>query len=406
MTRLRADAVKALPPLGVYVHWPFCTAICPYCDFNVHGAHKNSAPKEDWRRAYKAELTHAYALRPHQKVETVFFGGGTPSLMPPSLVAAILADIDALWGLADKAEVSLEANPVSAPRPHLQALRAAGVTRLSLGVQAFDDDALKALGRTHSAAEAQEAFLAAQDIFDTASFDLIYARPIAPLVSSTQSNPAQDFEAGLAAWQGELSAALDLSPQHMSLYQLTIEPDTVFHARAAQGRLAVPHEEMAAALYEVTQSLCMAAGLPAYEISNHAVNGHHCRHNSAIWHGGDYVGIGPGAHGRMTIDGRKHASMAHKQPQLWLAACLENGHGWQPLVRLSAQEAAEEAVMLGLRLTDGIGEQALARRGVTLDAPKLARLKQDGLLVARDDAVQATDKGRLLLDYIISHLLA
>ncbi|MCH1542053.1 MAG: radical SAM family heme chaperone HemW [Alphaproteobacteria bacterium] len=407
MTRFGATSAEALPPLGVYIHWPFCTAICPYCDFNVHGAHKNNAAVTDWQAAYKAELTHAYALRPGGKseagkVETVFFGGGTPSLMPPHLVAAILADIDALWGLADNAEISLEANPVSAPRPHLQALRAAGVTRLSLGVQAFDDDALKALGRTHSAAEAQEAFLAAQDIFDTASFDLIYARP----VSGPQQNPEQAVEAGCAAWQRELSAALALSPQHMSLYQLTIEPDTVFHSRAAQGRLAVPHEDMAAALYEATQRLCTAAGLPAYEISNHAIDGHHCRHNSAIWHGGDYVGIGPGAHGRITIDGRKHASMAHKQPQLWLAACLEDGHGWQSLTALSAQEAAEEAVMLGLRLADGVGVQALVQRGVALDPQKLTALKQDGLLAACDDVVQATDKGRLLLDYMIGRLLA
>ena len=396
--RARANAdVSEPPPLGVYIHWPFCTAICPYCDFNVHGAHKNTASQADWRLAYQAELTHAYGLIPGRKVETVFFGGGTPSLMPADLVASILADIDALWGLAAQAEISLEANPVSAPRPHLRALRAAGVTRLSLGVQAFDDKALKALGRTHSAAEAQEAFLVAQDIFDTASFDLIYARPL--------SNPAQDFAAGLAAWQSELSAALALSPQHMSLYQLTIEPDTVFHRRAAQGRLAVPHDEMAATLYEVTQALCRAAGLPAYEISNHAIAGHHCRHNRAIWNGGDYVGIGPGAHGRITIDGRKHASMAHKQPQLWLAACRENGHAWQSLTALSAQEAAEEAVMLGLRLTDGIGVAALAQRGFALDAQKLATLKQDGLLARRDDVVQATDKGRLLLDYIIGRLL-
>ena len=391
-----------MPALGIYIHWPFCTAICPYCDFNVHGAHQNQTSDDDWRRAYRAELQHAYGLRPTGKVETVFFGGGTPSLMAPDLVAAILADIDALWGLADNAEISLEANPVSAPRPHLQALRDAGITRLSLGVQAFHDDALKALGRTHSAGEAKQAFLAAQDIFDTASFDLIYARPLSA-ISTNQS--AQEMEAGLAAWQEELSAALALSPQHMSLYQLTLEPDTVFYQRAAQGRLAVPHEEMAAALYEVTQDLCMAAGLPAYEISNHAMAGHYCRHNFAIWHGADYVGIGPGAHGRLTINGQKHASTAHKQPHIWRAACLENGHGWHNLTALSAQEAAEEAVMLGLRLSDGIAVQDLAQRGVALAASKLDALKQDGLLMRRDDVVQASPRGRLLLDYIIGRLL-
>ena len=379
----------SLPPLGIYLHWPFCSAICPYCDFNVHAAHKNTASQKDWLAAYRAELAHAHGLRPHGPVQSVFFGGGTPSLMPGDLVAGILQEIDRLWGLAGDAEITLEANPVSAAQVHLQELRHAGITRLSLGVQAFDDDALKFLGRTHSANDAQHAFAAAQDIFDSASFDLIYARP----------------DQSLAAWQKELAAALALAPHHMSLYQLTIEPGTAFYARAQQGRLHVPDEDAAADLYEATQSLCAAAGLPAYEVSNHAAPSHRCRHNQAIWQGGDYLGIGPGAHGRVTINGIKHASLAMRQPQDWLAACRQNGHGWQ-LRELTAASAAEEAVMLGLRLVEGRPLAELAAQGVMLDGTRLAALQQDGLLSAQKDVLQATEKGRLLLDYIIARLLA
>ncbi len=378
-----------MPPLGIYLHWPFCSAICPYCDFNVHAAHKNTATQEDWLAAYCGELTHAHGLRPHGPVETVFFGGGTPSLMPAELVGDILNHIDALWGLAAQAEISLEANPISAAAPHMQKLRQAGITRLSLGVQAFDDAALRFLGRTHSVADARAAFVDAQRIFDSASFDLIYARP------------AQS----LADWQKELSAALALAPQHMSLYQLTIEPDTPFHARMRQGKLAMPDEEAAADLYEMTQSLCAAAGLPAYEISNHAAPAHICRHNQAIWQGGDYAGIGPGAHGRLTLDGTKHASLAARQPQEWLAACREKGHGWQ-LTKLPAIEAAEEAVMLGLRLTEGRALTDLAAQGVALDKARILPLQEDGLLMAQPDRLQASEKGRLLLDYILARLLA
>ena len=378
-----------MPPLGIYLHWPFCSAICPYCDFNAHAAHKNTATQEDWLAAYCRELTHAHGLRPHGPVETVFFGGGTPSLMPAELVGDILNHIDALWGLAAQAEISLEANPISAAAPHMQKLRQAGITRLSLGVQAFDDAALRFLGRTHSVADARAAFVDAQRIFDSASFDLIYARP------------AQS----LADWQKELSAALALAPQHMSLYQLTIEPDTPFHARMRQGKLAMPDEEAAADLYEMTQSLCAAAGLPAYEISNHAAPAHICRHNQAIWQGGDYAGIGPGAHGRLTLDGTKHASLAAHQPQEWLAACREKGHGWQ-LTKLPAIEAAEEAVMLGLRLTEGRALTDLAAQGVALDKARILPLQEDGLLMAQPDRLQASEKGRLLLDYILARLLA
>ena len=383
------SAEAGMPPLGIYLHWPFCSAICPYCDFNVHAAHKNTARQEDWLAAYCSELTHAHGLRPQGPVKTVFFGGGTPSLMPSDLVAGILQEIDRLWGLTDDAEITLEANPVSAAQVYLQELRHAGITRLSLGVQAFDDAALKFLGRTHSANDAQHAFAAAQDIFDSASFDLIYARP----------------DQSLADWEKELAAALKLAPQHMSLYQLTIEPGTAFYARAQQGRLRVPDEDAAADLYEATQNLCAGAGLPAYEVSNHAAPPHRCRHNQAIWQGGDYLGIGPGAHGRMTINGTKHASLAVRQPQDWLAACRENGHGWQ-LRALTAAAAAEEAVMLGLRLVGGRSRAALEAQGAMLASARVAALQQDGLLSAQKDVLQTTEKGLLLLDYIIARLLA
>tara|TARA_B100000963_G_scaffold246507_1_gene215866 strand:- start:1234 stop:2391 length:1158 start_codon:yes stop_codon:yes gene_type:complete len=384
---MRAEA-DSLPPLGIYLHWPFCSAICPYCDFNVHAAHRNTATQDDWLAAYQAELAHAHGLRPHGPVRSVFFGGGTPSLMPGDLVGGILQEIDQLWGLAVDAEITLEANPVSAAQVHLQELRHIGITRLSLGVQAFDDSVLKSLGRTHSANDALQAFVAAQDIFDSASFDLIYARP----------------DQSLAAWKKELAAALALAPQHMSLYQLTIEPGTAFYARAQKGRLHVPNEDAAADLYEVTQSLCAAAGLPAYEVSNHAEPPHRCRHNQAVWQGGDYLGIGPGAHGRVTINGTKHASLAMRSPQDWLAACRQNGHGWQ-LRKLSAAAVAEESVMLGLRLVEGRSREALVAQGVMLDGARIVALQKDGLLSPKKDVLQATEKGRLLLDYIIARLL-
>ncbi|MGC6534703.1 MAG: radical SAM family heme chaperone HemW [Parvibaculales bacterium] len=389
-----ATGVK--PPLGIYLHWPFCTAICPYCDFNVHVArHANDVDAQVWATAYAAELRHAHGLRPDGPVQTVFFGGGTPSLMSADLVGAILQTIDALWGLADKAEISLEANPSPRHGPmqvsdvYLRDLRAAGVRRLSLGAQAFDDAALKKLGRAHSAAEARETFLLAQKIFPYSSFDLIYARP-------GQS---------LAAWQNELQAALALAPQHMSLYQLTIEPDTPFAGLAAKGQLALPDEDMAADFYELTQTLCEAAGLSAYEVSNHAASGHACRHNMASWQGGDYLGIGPGAHGRLTRLGRRWASQALRAPHAWREQVNAQGHGWENLTPLDAEAHQMEAVMLGLRLTDGISLADLAARHVVLDDARLAAARADGLLSDDPQKLQASRQGRLLLDTLIARLL-
>ena len=345
---------------------------------------------DEWRAAYRRELAHAYALRPEGPVETVFFGGGTPSLMTPALIDGLLQDIDALWGLAGRGEVTLEANPVSAPRDHLQGLRLAGVTRLSLGVQAFDDAALTFLGRTHSAADAQNAFAAAQEIFPHASFDLIYARP----------------EQSPAAWQKELTAALALGPQHMSLYQLTIEPDTPFAKWHKAGKWRVPDDEAAAALYEVTQELTLKAGLPAYEISNHAAAGHACRHNVASWQGGDYLGIGPGAHGRVTTAQGRMATQAINRPSDWMTAVAAHGHGWHEATILDDDDRRAEALMLGLRLTDGVALADLAARGVHLEAARLEAARAQGLLSDNAARVQASAQGRLLLDYLLGVLLA
>ena len=381
-------ASRIRPPLGIYLHWPFCKAICPYCDFNVHLASR--ADPADWLAAYTSELRHAHSLRPDGPVETVFFGGGTPSLMPPDLVAGLLAEIDALWGLAAKAEISLEANPTSAPQAQLTGLRAAGVTRLSLGVQAFDDKALAFLGRTHDAAAAAAAFAAAQRIFPRASFDLIYARP----------------EQSLAGWQAELRAALALGPQHMSLYQLTVEPETPFARLQAAGRLTLPEEGLAIDLYEATQALCAEAGLPAYEISNHAAAGHQCRHNVASWQGGDYLGIGPGAHGRLTAEAGRLATRGLRAPADWLAQVSEKGHGWAETELLSAAETAAELVLLGLRLADGVALADLAARGLVLPADNLAALRAEGFLTDHAERLQASPAGRPVLDALIGRLLA
>ena len=400
-----ASAKKAdkKPPLGIYLHWPFCTAICPYCDFNVHKASSDKTAQQDWLAAYRAELSHAHSLRPEGPVETVFFGGGTPSLMSAQLVGDILSAIDTLWGFAPNAEISLEANPslkhgaMQNGAAHLQDLRTAGVTRLSLGAQAFDDAALKKLGRAHSADDAKKSFAAAQDIFPQASFDLIYARP------------GQSPE----SWHAELSAALKLGARHMSLYQLTIEPDTPFARMAADGRLIVPDEEAAADMFQLTQELCAAAGLPAYEISNHAAPSDICRHNMASWQGGDYLGIGPGAHGRLTgqdksrltRQGKRWATIALRHPTDWLAQIAAQGHGWQSCEALDEEDEIMEAVLLGLRLSDGIALADLAARGIELEAARVEKARADGLLSDDTTRLQASPQGRLLLDTLIGRLL-
>lgn len=397
---------KTHPPsapnsLGIYVHWPFCSAICPYCDFNVYpapsavsGAH-NKTDLQAYHRAYQRDLTHAHKLRPNAVVDTVFFGGGTPSLMPPALIADLLAGIDNLWGLAKNAEISLEANPISAPQKQLAALRAAGITRLSLGVQSLDDAALKFLGRTHNAQAALTAFAAAQDLFPACSLDLIYARP----------------QQSLHDWKNELAQALALGLTHLSAYQLTLEPDTAFFKRHARGFFTMPDDDLAADMWLATQDMCASAGLPAYEISNHAVSGAACRHNVATWRGGDYVGIGAGAHGRLTTAQGRLATYGFARPQDWLQGAGE--HGWQVMKILSPYEILSERILLGLRLVDGLLmsdlEQAAIESGaenLTLNPQTLRDLRAQNLLCANPERLAATRQGRLVLNRLMAELLA
>ena len=383
-----ASRLEDTPALGVYIHWPFCSAICPYCDFNVHPVRDMQAA--DWRAGYFLALEHAQTMRSDGPVETVFFGGGTPSLMPPELIGDLLADIDRRWGLAADAEISLEANPVSAPEARLQSLKAAGINRLSLGVQAFDAGALKFLGRTHSLEQAEAAFVTARGIFDRASLDLIYARP----------------EQTLAGWARELEYALALEPTHMSLYQLTIEPNTPFFKRHAAEKFDMPDEALAADMYELTQEKCAAGGLPAYEVSNHARKGHACRHNLASWRGDDYFGIGPGAHGRLRTGQGREATEALAKPLSWLESLVGGGDGLSEKRILRPEDLHAETVLLGLRLVEGVPMSRLEALGVPLDKPRIAGLREAGLIAKSPHNLAVTQAGRLLLDRITDAVLA
>src|SRR3954453_4568780 len=332
--RALASDTKAagLQPLAVYIHWPFCRSKCPYCDFNSHV--REAIEEERWTRALLTDLERQAELAPDREVASIFFGGGTPSLMPPDTVAALIERVRALWPVIPDLEVTLEANPNSAEAERFVGFATAGVNRLSLGVQPLDPPALRFLGRGHSRDEAVAAIALARDIFPRYSFDLIYARP-------GQS---------VAAWEDELGEALSLAGTHLSLYQLTIEPGTAFGNRAARGEILTADEDTAAALYEVTQERLAAAGLPAYEISNHARLGAECRHNLAYWRYEDYLGIGPGAHGRVTCDGGKLATQQRRAPEAWLDAIERSGTGFEETTLIAPETALAELVMMGLRL--------------------------------------------------------
>jgi len=377
-------------PFGIYVHWPFCLAKCPYCDFNSHVRH-GGIDQGDFVTAYLAELGHFATLAPGRVVSSIFFGGGTPSLMRPATVAAILDDITGHWRLASDAEITLEANPTSVEADRFAGYCAAGVNRLSLGVQALDDSDLRALGRQHTAEEALAALALAKCHFDRVSFDLIYAR---------EGQTAR-------AWRDELTLALGHAADHLSLYQLTIEEGTPFAARHAAGTLRTPNGTEARAQYSLTQELCEAAGLPAYEISNHARPGSESRHNLLYWHGADYVGIGPGAHSRITAGGTKRALSAIKSPEAWLAEVEISGHGFASDETLSAEEIADEYLLMGLRLSEGIDLARLAAlAGRALDETRLTALAQDGLINRNGKRLAATPKGRLVLNRLILELAA
>jgi len=388
-----AAADPAARGFAIYVHWPFCLAKCPYCDFNSHV--RAGVDDAAWRAALLAELDHHAALTGGRTVHSVFFGGGTPSLMPPATVAAVLARIGERWRLAGDAEITLEANPTSAEAGRFHALAAAGVNRISLGIQALNDADLAALGREHSSAEALAALDMAAAAVPRWSFDLIYARP------------GQRLE----AWQAELKRALALAGGHLSLYQLTIEPGTAFHGRHARGELIVPDEDAAADMYALTQESCAAAGLPAYEISNHAAPGEQSRHNLVYWRYGEYLGIGPGAHGRVVVDGGRRATAAWRLPERWLAAVREDGHGLEREASLDRAERASEMLMLGLRLDEGVALAAFAAETGTaladwLDADIVARLQALDLIELGAERLRLTSRGRPLANAVLGELLA
>ncbi len=374
---------------ALYIHWPFCLKKCPYCDFNSHV--RADVDAAQWCAALLADMAHEAAVAGGERLTSIFFGGGTPSLMPPATVARLLASAEAHWGFADGIEITLEANPSSVESAQFAALALAGVNRVSLGVQALDDPALRFLGRLHGVAEALAALDVAQQHFARVSLDLIYARP-----GQT-----------MAQWQAELARALALGTDHLSLYQLTIEPGTRFATLAREGQLVLPDEALAADLFAQTRAATAAAGLPAYEISNHARPGQQSRHNLSYWRYHDYAGIGPGAHGRR----HGQATMRHKKPENWLAAVAERGDGLAETRALLANEQAAEALLMGLRLAEGVDLDALAARlGVPADKlvnpAKCAFYAAQGLVWRHGPRLGVSDAGMILLDGLLAELVA
>jgi oxygen-independent coproporphyrinogen-3 oxidase len=374
---------------GVYVHWPFCAAKCPYCDFNSHV--RTQIDEAGWVDGILAELDWVAANHDARPVvESIFFGGGTPSLMSGKSAGRILQRIAALWPMANDAEITLEANPASAEAARFADYRAAGINRVSLGVQALNDIDLKKLGRLHDVAEARAALKMAMGIFSRVSLDLIYARP-------DQSD---------AQWRAELGQALAFGTDHLSLYQLTIEPETPYALLHRNGQLKIPDEDLAADLFETTQELTMAAGLPAYEISNHARQGQESRHNLIYWRYGDYAGVGPGAHGRTNLGGQRTATAAIKLPERWRDAVARTGHGFSELTPISNDQAAREHLLMNLRLAEGLDLAGYENRwNARPDAAKIAALSEQGFLSLNGDVLTATPSGRLLLNRVIEELL-
>lgn len=384
-------------PLALYLHWPFCRFKCPYCDFNVHI--RAAVEEERWVRAFSAAMARAAEALPGRRLGSIYFGGGTPSLMAPDTLGAILGAAFATWPVDAPVEITLEANPGPAETARFAGFRAAGVTRLSLGVQSLDDESLRFLGRDHDRAQAIRAIEAGQRVFEQVSFDLIYARP------------GQEPE----SWRRELRAALALARDHLSLYQLTIERGTAFGAQVRRKAWSPPPEDTAAAQYEIAQEETAAAGLPAYEISNHARDGARSRHNLVYWRYGDYLGLGPGAHGRFATAGgaagERVATVARRKPEAWLEAVEAGGTGEEERAVLSATERAEECLMLGLRLEEGVPEARLrAASGLgfdtVLDRAALTRLRAGGFVTFEGKVLAATPAGRQRLDAVLGALLA
>ena len=377
---------------GIYIHWPFCKSKCPYCDFNSHV--REGIDEHAWENAYVKAL-ESYAVQlPEREIVSVFFGGGTPSLMPPRIVESILSVIQKNWSMAEDIEVTLEANPTSVESGKLKAFRQAGVNRVSLGIQALNDNDLKFLGRQHDSHEALEALDIAKSIFDRFSFDLIYARP----------------EQDLKQWEVELKQAIQYSGGHLSLYQLTIERNTPFYMDHIQGKFAMPTENLAADFYNLTQDVLSAGGLPAYEISNHAQPGQESRHNMIYWRYNDYIGVGPGAHGRLTMEGQKFATREHSAPEIWLEKAEHSGAAAHPYELLSRRDRFLEALMMGLRLEEGVSLQRLEAEGDApldrfLDRSKMQDLQGQGWLSVSSEHLRLEREGLLRLNAVIPYIL-
>ncbi len=385
MTDLQPKPDAPWGGFGIYIHWPFCRSKCPYCDFNSHV--RAGIDQDLWREALLRDLRTQMARAERPPVQSIFFGGGTPSLMAPKTAALLIDEIARTAGFADDVEITLEANPTSVESDTFADFASAGVNRFSLGIQALDDTALKFLGREHSRNEALLALDRAVSSGARTSFDLIYARP----------------EQSLADWRDELTRALAFGVEHMSLYQLTLEPGTGFTRAAERGELILPDEDLAADLFDLTQEMMGQAAMPGYEISNHAKAGAEARHNLVYWRGGSYLGIGPGAHGRVMVDGQRRATICQRTPEDWLRAIESNGHGLIEDRALSPGDQAEEYVLMGLRLSEGISLarfESLAGRPLVIDD-----FVKDGLLVADRGMLKATASGRLVLNRLISELL-
>ncbi len=373
---------------GLYIHWPFCQAKCPYCDFNSHVAAK--IDQKAWAKAYLSEIDRVGAETDGRILRSVFFGGGTPSMMDPEIVDAILSKVRATWGMANDIEITLEANPTSVEAGRFAGYREAGVNRISMGVQALNDADLKALGRLHSHTEALAAFDVARNIFDRVSFDLIYAR-------QNQT---------LEAWREELSRALALAVDHLSLYQLTIENGTAFGDRYSAGKLrGLPDDDRAADMYELTQTLCEDAGFPAYEVSNHAKSGSESLHNRIYWRYGDYAGIGPGAHGRLTVSGQRYATETPLAPGAWRALIDRTGSGEGSRSVLTQSDAATEFLLMGLRLSEGVDLNRLESEMFHRIIPKINGLSDIGMVEREQDRLRVTTRGRPVLNAVLRHLL-
>ncbi|MES2253357.1 MAG: radical SAM family heme chaperone HemW [Pseudomonadota bacterium] len=373
---------------SLYIHWPFCESKCPYCDFNSHVL--RTITEDMWIDAIIREMTRTRDLMEPRTLCSVFFGGGTPSLMSPEAVGAVINAATTLWQTTSNLEISMEANPGSVEAARFAGYRVAGVNRLSLGIQALNDADLKALGRKHSAAEALKALEIAQNTFDRVSFDLIYAR----------MNQTQD------AWQAELATALTFGTEHLSLYQLTIEPGTAFAPLHKRGELVIPEENEAYHLFQMTQEMTEAAGLPGYEVSNHARLGAECQHNLTYWNYGDYVGVGPGAHGRIHLaNGDRVATQQIKAPELWARGVLDKGTGDQSVTRLTHDEQFKERLLMGLRLTTGIEVSSLEREFTSAEHVRLAALRTEGLLLPGETQLQLTAKGTLVQNAVLRYIL-